>query len=275
MNSIDALLPDNTSGDITAANVRAAFEVIIGAVGSTFASTQYVDSVIINTFTGTAEPANSLGKENDIYKRYPGDSPTVVMDGASVENYDADDLFEVFFNLGADDLWQVKVMASLGIVLLKYGSDGTPDQHDYTMQIGNGVVHDMYLYSSNSQAITLKYPVAANAEIASITTATNIKISSKALSGQFQDYTKYDGEWFPTIPYSRVEVDKEFDTDVPTSLELVIAFGMADHHDFKHNHKFYVKNSHGLYVITYRANGDVDISGTNYRLYWEKLVESV
>jgi len=271
-NDIHNKLPDNNSGQITPAILRQAFDLLRA---DNTASIEYVDSVIINTFSGTAEPLQALGKDGDIYKRYPSDTPVVVMDEVSNSAYDANNVFYLFDDVNSDDLIRVLVGASISALILVYGSNGAPDEHDYQLQVGSGTVHDLTVIGGNATSVQLSYDAAAAIDIAGITTSSNIRVASAQLTGKFQDYTKYSGAWFPTIPYSRTEVTTAFSVETPSKVEMVVAFNEADHHDWEHDHKFYVNNSHGLYIITYRSNGDSNDAGTNYKFYWEKLVEVV
>lgn len=240
------------------------------------ATLAFVNSVIINTFLGSGTPPETLGKDGDIFKSFPGAAPVVVMDELSDGNYDANNLFEVFYDLGADDLWQVKIGYSLGVVLLKYGANGTPNEHEYTIQIGSGTIYDAYLYSRNSEAITLKFPVAANADIQSITTSTNIKISSKRLSGKIVDFVKYSGVWFENVlPFARPTATTDFIHHTPDKLEIIAAFNSIAQHDFSHQHDFYIKNNQGEFLVHYHPNGDTDESGINYKFYIDVLDEVI
>ena len=271
-NDIHAKLPDNNSGQITPNILRQAFDLLRA---DDTASIEYVDGVIINTFSGTVEPNIALGKEGDIYKRYPSDTPVVVMDEASNAGYDANGTFYVFDDPSSTDLTRVLIGASVSALVLIYGANGAPDEHDYQLQIGSGTVHDLTVIGGNATSVQLSYDAAAAIDVAGITTSSNVRIASAQLTGKFQDYTKYSGAWFPTIPYSRTEVTTAFSVETPSKVEMVIAFNEADHHDWQHDHKFYVNNAHGLYIITYRSNGDTNDAGTNYKFYWEKLVEVV
>ena len=238
------------------------------------ATISYVDSVIINTFSGTGVPPTTLGKDGDIFKSFPSETPEIVMNELSSGNYDANDLFEVFYDLGSDDLWQIKISYTLGVILLKYGSNGTPDENGYTMQIGSGTVYDLHLYSSNVQAITLKFPVSANTDVQSITTATNIKISSKKLTGKVVDYLKYNSVWFENaLPFARPTATTDFIHHSPDKSEIITAFNSIDHHDFAHQHDFYIKNNQGEFLVHYHPNGDTDESGVNYKFYIDTLDE--
>ena len=241
----------------------------------TLVDAKELNEAVISTFSGTDEPLPSLGKEMDVYKRYPSDTPVVVMDEAAYEGYDANRIFYAFIDNNTEGLQKIGFSVTAGALILFYGSDGMPDEHDYKLQIDSGTIHDLTVATSNGALLMLDYPPAAVIDVSGITDQSNIRIASAQLSGKFQDYVKYSDLWFPTIPYSRVEVTHPFDNATPTLIELTIGFGLAEHHDWAHDHKFYIKNSHGLYIITYRANGDTAIGGTNYRFYWELLTEAV
>ncbi len=256
------------------ANVDAQLAILIKLIENK-ADTEYVDKVIINTFSGTAEPIAMLGKNGDIYKRYPSDTPVSIMDEVSYANFDENNMFEIFYDALSLDLWQAKIHYAMNVLLLKYGANGTPDEHAYTLQIGNGTIYDLTVYGKNSVSVTLLIPPTASADMRSITTSTNIKIMSKQLTGQFNDYQKYDNKWFPNVvPFSRTTSTADFAHTHPTRDELTAIFDSEEHHDFAHPHDFFVNNSQGFFIVRYIPNGDTDIAGTNYKFYYESLTEA-
>ena len=236
------------------------------------ADIEYVGKVIINTFSGTTVPETILGKDGDIYKRYPSDTPVMVMDETSYADFNENELFEIFYDGTSPNLWQAKVHYTMNVLILKYGTNGSPEEHDYTLQIGNGTVYDLSVYSKNSASIMLFIPPTASNDLRSITTATNIRIASKQLTGRFSDYQKYNNLWFPNVvPFSRITSTVDFAHNSPTKTELVAIFDAEEHHDWAHAHDFFVNNAHGYYLVRYVPNGDTDMNGINYEFFFEAL----
>ncbi|RLD03468.1 MAG: hypothetical protein DRI65_12855 [Chloroflexota bacterium] len=235
---------------------------------------KYLSQSLPHDFKGTTEPDPAVGKEHDTYELYPSESDVTLHEGPSHKKYEPFN-FITFVDITSDDLKVLSINPLTRAVTILYGKNSIPDIGHFSLQIDGGTIYPMTTEGHTNSMITAVYGSGADADVAAITTATVIKIAAKSLTGKYQDYVKHDDVWFPTEPYSRVEVTTAFAGAVPTLAELKTAFATADHHDYKHNHHFYVKNAQGFFVVTYRSHGDVDDTGTAYKFYWEKLVEAV
>jgi len=235
---------------------------------------KFLASNLPHDFKGNTEPDPALGKEHDTYELFPSEADVTLHEGASHRIYQPFN-FIIFMDIASDDLKVISINPVTRAVTILYGKNGIPDIGHFSLQVATGTIFPMTTEGHTNSMITAIYGSGADSDVAGITTATSVKVTAKALTGKYQDYVKHDDVWFPTEPYSRVEVTTPFATATPTLAELKTAFATADHHDYKHNHHFYVLNAQGFFLVTYRSHGDVADTGTAYKFYWEKLTHAV
>ena len=255
---IAATIPQVLANDVTIQEFK---EMV-----PTLATKDFVGAVVINTFSGTTVPLDSLGKDDDRYREYPVSTSETLFSGTSLS--DANPHFFVI----AENIVG-KAIDSIHIIPADNEVEFHANAPMEGMQMSvDGISVPLTLKESFSGFQVYSYSTTYDATIASIVTTSAIVVQSIVMSGEYKDFIKFDSHWIEWQHFSRPTVISAVSNN-PTKAELITAFKLVPNMDWTHDHDFYVKDATGdkLLLVKYRSNGAISELSPEYRLFYETL----
>ncbi len=236
------------------------------------ASKESVAKSVVNFYSGTTPPEQSLGKDNDRYKQYASSGLVNLHTGKSLQNYNSS-FFVVFDGSFPSGLEAMDILPNERVVSIFF-TGIAPDVSALGLAV-DGVPVVLTIESSTNDEIVATYESSADATIQGITTSSDVRLDSEQSTGEHHDWIKDYGRWIQYSVYSRPETNGEFG-HTPTRADCTVWFKQIPQNDFAHNHTFYVIHSTGdEMLVRYRANGDTVESGTNYKFFTDILTEAL
>ncbi len=236
------------------------------------ASKESVAKSVVNFYSGTTPPEQSLGKDNDRYKQYASSGLVNLHTGKSLQNYNSS-FFVVFDGSFPSGLEAMDILPNERVVSIFF-TGIAPDVSALGLAV-DGIPVALSIESSTNDEIVATYESSADATIQGITTSSDVRLDSEQSTGEHHDWIKDYGRWIQYSVYSRPETNGEFG-HTPTRADCTVWFKQIPQNDFAHNHTFYVIHSTGdEMLVRYRANGDTVESGTNYKFFTDILTEAL
>ena len=199
------LMPDGTIVNPTAPVDIRSFDSLLTAQNmegpmNGKASVAYVNSVVINTYTGTTIPSPTLGHSGDRYHRFSGDTPdTSLKNGLSDNDYALTGVY-LFEDLSSQGIQEIFVSPHERKVYVTYGSNELPPMHDPILNVLGTDIPLSIVFQSN-RSFNATYDAGADTIIEAIRTTSPYTLKATTLAGKDEDYTKFGDEWFYTPIY--------------------------------------------------------------------------
>jgi len=163
------------------------------------ASVAYVNSVVINTYTGTTIPSPTLGHSGDRYHRFLGSSNAPLKSGNAEEGY-SNGGFGVFMDNTASGIQEIFISPSERKFYISYGANGLPPMDTPVFAVDGQTVPLTITFQSN-KTFNATYDVGAASIIEGIDTGDAYELLAQTMTGKDEDYTKFNDEWFYTPIY--------------------------------------------------------------------------
>ena len=159
----------------------------------------YVESAVINTYTGTALPDPTLGHSGDRYHRFNTSTSNTLKAGNAEEDYSTHG-FTIFTDQTSNGLQEIFVVPSERKFYVSYGANGLPPMDAPAFEVDGQTVPLTITFQSN-KTFNATYDIGAASIIESINTGDAYVLSAQTMTGKDEDYTKFNDEWFYTPIY--------------------------------------------------------------------------
>ena len=238
-----------------------------------FATKDLLFSAVPNTFSGDAEPTNSLGKNGDYYEKFPTKQINTFFDQNSSEIYDPF-VFYIYKNTSTNSgLTDVSILPQDRIVNAWF-VDEAPKYTGMKLYV-NGTEIPLTLQGTTQHSHVFKYGASFDTLIKTITTSTPVKGTAEVLTGEYKLYKKIDGVWKENKPYSRPTIVQPISGAVPTKAECVTAFKQIFNYNWETAETFYIHDNtnHKGFQVHYNPNGATDETG-NYEFWFTEYTQA-
>jgi hypothetical protein len=160
------------------------------------ADKEYVNSAIINTYSGTTVPNDADGKDGDRYHRFASQANQTIQSGNSLEAYDQT-YVEIYYDNTQPGLYSISLEPSIRKVYLDYGGDGSSKTDSLVLKL-DGQDIPLTIDSKNEVNITASYSSGADSIIQALQVGTPFEVIAEIASGKEEEYTKNNDKWYLT-----------------------------------------------------------------------------
>jgi len=159
------------------------------------ADLNYVDSSVINEFSGVIPPLPQTGKSNDVFHQYPTQVDTTIQDGLALHDYNLS-YFPLYQNsAGPNGITEISISANNREVSMYFTATNKPVTDSYILEINGNDIPLTVIYNTASGFIGY-YSAIHDGKIQSIAQGTPFRMRGMILGGARTDWVKSGSTWF-------------------------------------------------------------------------------